>query len=313
MNRWKRKFLTWPPYKRTVYFTKHVYLPGFKGLSLYQVSRFFIEGIQKGRINTRASAICFKLLLAIPPTLIVLISFIPFVPIENFQYNLLLSISKIMPDDAFRLFDSTLVDLLNKKHETFLSISFILALFYASNSVNAMLIGFSGSYNQLETRNPFRQQILAVLILFLLSIVTITGVGLITFSGYLFSYLRETNIIGHDFIVFLLEIGKWILVVFTFMLGISVLYNAGSHRKWRLITPGAILATIGFIVVSLLFAWYVNNFGNYNKLYGTLGTLLVLMLWLFFNCVVLLLGFELNASIWRARQGLDAPAIPDND
>ena len=298
--------------KWAVEYSKRLVLPGFQGLSVYHVTRFLKEGLQKGRINTRASAISFKVLLAFPPSLIVLLSLIPYIPIENFQENLMGSIAALLPHNAYDLVEGTLNDLLTRKHQTFLSISFILALIYTSNIFNAILMGFAHSYHVEVRRNAVRQQLLSFFLMLILSVIVIVGVGLITFSGVVFEYMRDVNIIGHDFIVFLLEIAKWLLVFFLFMLGISMLYSAGSYGRWKAFSAGALFATFGVIVVSLLFAWYVNNFGNYNKLYGSVGTILVVMLWLFFNTMVLLIGFEINTSIDKARAGIQPRIFPDD-
>lgn len=289
------------PVRKAVYLSRKLVLPGFQGLSLYQVTQFFIEGLHRGRITNRASAVSFRVLLAVPPFLIVLLSTIPFIPIENFQENLMSSIAKLMPQDGFELIEQTLDDLINKKKQTLISVSFLLALFYASNAITAILDGFSYSYHKVKERSLVMQYVVSFGLMILLSIIVVIGVALITFSGPVLSYLREIEIIGHDYIVLLIEVAKWILVVLLFELGISLLYRAGHTGKWRAFNAGATFATLGLIIVSLLFAWFVNSFGSYNKLYGSVGSILVVMLWLYFNNIVLLIGFEINTSIETAK------------
>jgi membrane protein len=206
-----------------------------------------------------------------------------------------------MPASAFDLVEQTLDDLINKKQQTLISLSFLLAIFYASNAVTAILDSFGHSYYTVRQHNILVQYALSVGLMFTLSIIVVIGVALITFSGPVLNYLREIEYIGSELIFFLLEIAKWIIVVLLFELGISLLYNAGHTGKFRAFNAGATFATIGLIIVSLLFAWYVNNFGNYNKLYGSVGTILVVMLWLYFNNIVLLIGFEINTSIEQAK------------
>jgi membrane protein len=126
-------------------------------------------------------------------------------------------------------------------------------------------------------------------------------VALITFTAPVLNILQDLQIIDGHAVVVLIQIAKWILVILLFEIGLSVLYRAGLSGKWRALNAGATFATIGLIIVSSLFAWYVNNFGNYNKLYGSVGTVLVVMLWLYFNCIVLLIGFEINAAIAKAK------------
>ncbi len=297
----KQRFLNSTLLAKTVIILQKLVLPGFQGLNLYQVLKFLIAGIRQGRITTRASAVSFSILLAVPPLLIVLLSLIPFIPIEDFQQNLMDNIALLMPASAFELVEHTLDDLINQKQQTLISLSFLLALFYASNAVTAILDSFKHSYYTVKQHTTLVQYAISIGLMFVLSFIVVIGVALITFSGPVFSYLRDINIIGSDLILFMLEFAKWILVILLFELGISLLYKAGHTGKFRAFNAGATFATLGLIIVSSLFAWYVNNFGSYNKLYGSVGTVLVVMLWLYFNNIVLLIGFEINTSIEQAK------------
>jgi len=312
IDRLKHRFVESLPVRKSIDLSKKIVLPGFQGLSLYQVLRFFLVGLQRGRITTRASAVCFRLLLAIPPLLIVFLSVIPFIPIENFQENLLSYLEKAMPGDTFSLVDNTLNDLVNKKQQTLISVSFFLTLFFSSNAVQALLDGFSHSYHVDHKHGIVLQYLRSLGLLLVFSVTIVLGVTLITVSGPVLEYLEELNIIGGDIVKILLEIAKWILVIVLFEIAISVLYRAGHSGRWRAINAGASFATLGLIIVSSLFAWYVNNFGNYNKLYGSVGTVLVVMLWLYLNTIVLLIGFEINVGIAKAKDDLIQDLDPQN-
>lgn len=300
------------PIAKATTVSKKLVLPGFSGLTFYQVIKFTWAGIQKGRITNRAAAVSFRILLSLPPVLIVLLSIIPFIPIENFQENLLMYISKTMPENAYSLVEQTLNDLITKKQQTLISISFILALFYASNAIQAILDGFSHSYNIEKSQSIIIQYARSFGLMLVFSFAMTIGVALITFSGPVLSYLQELNIIGGDIFVFLIEFAKWIFVIILFEIAISLLYRAGHSGKWRAINAGASFATLGFIIVSSLFGWYVNSFSTYNKLYGSVGTALVVMLWLYFNSIVLLIGFEINAGIAKAKNQNVADIEPDD-
>lgn len=301
-ERWKNNVVRSRFMKRLTILSRKIILPGFSGLSLYQVLQFTWTGIRRGRITNRAAAVSFRILLAVPPLFIVLLTIIPFIPIENFQENLFGYLAKTMPSNAFSLVDQTLNDLITKKQQTVLSISFLLALFYSSNAIQAIIDGFSRSYNIVKPHSILIQYARSFALMLVFSFAMILGVALITFSGPILSYLQALNIIGGDLIVLLIEILKWILVIIIFEIGISVLYRSAHSGRWRALNAGAAFATLGFLIVSSLFAWYVNNFGNYNKLYGSVGTVLVVMLWLYFNSIVLLIGFEINAGIERAKE-----------
>jgi membrane protein len=297
----KKRILESGLVRKTINTLKRIKLPGFEGLSLFQVLQFFLIGLYEGRITTRASAVCFRFILAIPPLLIVFLSVIPFVPIDNFQESLMSYLDRAMPGDTFSLVESTLDDLINKKQETLISLSFLLTLFFSSNAVQALLDGFSHSYNLDKKQGMVLQYIRSFGLLLVFSLTIILGVVLITISGPVFEYLQDLDIIGSNVVVFFLEVAKWILVIILFEIAISVLYRAGHSGKWRAINAGASFATLGLIIVSSLFAWYVGNFGNYNKLYGSVGTVLVVMLWLYLNTIVLILDFEINAGIEKAK------------
>jgi len=287
--------------RQSILALKRIKLPGFDGLSLFQVLQFFLIGLQEGRITTRASAICFRFILAIPPLLIVFLTVIPFIPIANFQDSILTYLDQAMPGDTFSLVENTLDDLVNKKQETLISLSFLLTLFFSTNAVQALLDGFNDSYHLDKKQGIILQYVRSFGLLFVFSITVILGVVLITVSGPVFSYLQELDIIGGGLVVFFLELAKWILVIVLFEIAISVLYRAGHSGKWKAINAGASFATLGLIIVSSLFAWYVSNFGSYNKLYGSVGTVLVVMLWLYLNTIVLILGFEINAGIEKVK------------
>ncbi len=284
-------------------FAKDIRPPGFEGLSLFSVARFFIAGLQKGAVTMRSAAIAFRIFLAIFPALIVLLSLIPLVPIENFQDDLFSGIRGFFPGDTFELFESTLDDLLNKTHNSLLSVGFVLALFFASNTVNAIMIGFNGSYNLQKKGNPIVLRLVSVVLLLVLTLILVIAVSIIAFNEYLFDYIRTLNFLSEWLIILGLQFAKWIIVLFLIYTSVTVLYNVGdfSRSLWKVFSAGASFATVFFILGSLGFAWFVEYFASYNKLYGSIGTFLVLLIWMNFNCTILLLGFELNTSIAKAK------------
>lgn len=277
---------------------------GFEGLSLYSVAAFFIEGLQKGALTTRAAAISFRFFLAVFPVIIMLLSLIPIIPINDFQENLFLSIKDFFPGDTFSLVEATVEDLLNKSHTTVFSIGFILSVFYASNSVNAILLGFNESHNIADKGNVLIIRLASVLLMLILGIFIFVAVVLIIFSGVAFDWLVAKQLISEENVL-LLQLAKWVISLLLIYMSITILYNVGDfeHRKWKTFSAGATLTTLLLIVTSLGFAWFVNNFASYNKLYGSIGTFLLLLIWLNLNSTILLIGFELNTSIMRAKDG----------
>lgn len=280
--------------------------PGFEGLSLFAVAKFFVEGLQKGALTTRAAAISFRFFLAVFPVIIMLLSLIPLIPVPDFQENLFASIRDFFPGDTFTLVEETVGDLLNKSHNTVFSIGFILSLIYASNSVNAILLGFNGSYNLESRGNPMVLRLVSLVLMILLGLFIVIAVALIMFSGMAFEKALDLGWLDQDSVI-LLQIAKWFLSVFLIYGTITILYNIGDfqYKKWKTFSAGSTLTTILFILTSLAFAWFVNNFSSYNKLYGSLGTFLLLLIWLNLNSTILLIGFELNTSIAKAKSDLE--------
>lgn len=283
--------------------SKRVVLPGSGGKSLYFIARFFVQGIQQGSIITRASAISFKLFLAIFPAVILLLTIIPFIPVENFHDRLMIALASVMPESAYVLAESTINDLVNNKYGTLLSVSFIVGIWMASNSVNAILQGLRGSYNLTIKQKMFKLRLQSLAIMFGAVVLITLAMTIITFSGTLFHYIREYELLDGELLFLGLKLVKWLISVLLIITMVSLLYNAADaqKKKWKLMSPGAITSTFLIIIVSLGFAWFVNHFGQFNKLYGSLGALLVLLLWIYFNMIVLLIGFEMNTAISKAQ------------
>lgn len=277
---------------------------GFEGLSLYSVAAFFIEGLHKGALTSRAAAISFRFFLAVFPVIIMLLSLIPIIPVDNFQENLFQSIKGFFPGDTFNLVEATVEDLVNKSHNTIFSIGFILSVFYASNSVNAILLGFNESYNIEDKGNVFIIRLASVLLMLILGIFIFVAVVLIIFSGVAFEWLVTNDIVSQENVT-LLRLANGVISLLLIYMSITILYNVGDfeHRKWKTFSAGATLTTLLLILTSLAFAWFVNNFASYNKLYGSIGTFLLLLIWINLNSTILLIGFELNTSIMKAKDG----------
>jgi membrane protein len=309
-NKWVKRILSLKGIKKAIQFLKQVKPPGFQGLSLWYVSSFFVEAVVKGQLATRASAISFRLFLAFFPAIIMLLTLIPFIPIDNFQASLFDSIRGFFPGDTFSLFEETLDDLINQKHSALLSLGFVLVIYYASNSINAILIGFNDSYHIEEKNHPVMMRIASIVLIFVLGFFMLLAVLIMVFSGTLFNYLHEIRIIGDRGYLPILNFAKWVVSVSLIYVIISTLYNVGVRRKlknFRILNAGATLATLSFVVTSIGFAYFIENFSSYNKLYGSLGTLLVLLIWLNINCVIVLMGFDLNVSIRKARRSVPKP------
>lgn len=293
-----------PPVKSFVAYTKRVALPGFDNLPIFYVADFFLTGIQRGSIVMRAQSLAFSFFLAIFPAIIFLFSLIPYIPFGNFQNELLDLIRDFLPSSAYASARSTIEDIIKIQRGGLLSFGFLTALYFTTNGFMTLMNGFNASYHSVESRPPWKQRLVAIILTFILSTLVMIATVLIIGSESATHYLVKHSILKTKTQVALLLIGKWAVVLALFFFAISFLYYYAPSKKkvWRFISPGSTFATTLSILVSTGFASFVNNFGNYNKIYGSIGTLIVIMLWIYFNSLILILGFELNASIENAKK-----------
>ncbi len=280
--------------------SKKIILPGFEGLSFYVVSKFFFHGIRNGSLNMRASSLAFSFFLALFPTIIFVFTLIPYVPIAHFQDSLFNLIQAVLPKAAFEATEETITDIIKNPHGGLLSIGFISALYFSTNGFSAMVNSFNETYHEMEARNFLTQRLISLLMVIVTMLMITIGIALIIFSEIGLQKLIHTDKVSYYLILF----GKWIILFGLCFCLISFNYYIGPKRKkgWLFFSAGSTFATVFIIIASLLFGYYVNNFGNYNKLYGSIGTLIVIMLWIYINSLILLLGFDLNASIHSAKK-----------
>ncbi len=276
---------------------------GFLGLSIYDVTIFFWKGLIKGAITTRASSLAFNFFLAFFPSLIVFFSLIPYIPINGLQETLIELLTVVLPPSTNEATFNTLDDIINNSRSDVLSIGFILALYFSTSGINSLIEAFNSSYHIKETRSIIKQRLLSLFLTVTLSSILIIAMGLIMFGKFSANYLIEYKIIT-QYAGDLILNGKWLAILFILYIGIAILFHLGPSKKnkWQLFTPGVILATVGIIITSAGFNYYINHFAQYNKLYGSIGTLMIILIWMYFNSIILLIGFELNASISNAKE-----------
>ena len=286
------------PIRKAIFISKKIVLPGFDGLPIYYVAKFFFTGLVEGALELRASSLAFKFFLAIFPTIIFLLTLIPFIPIAHFRDELLEILDDLLPEQGYQFLSESLISLITNADGGLLSFGFIFALYLATSGFDGMQNAFMESYNSHYKRSIIRTRMVSVLMLFILTILVVIAIAAILVSEYMVNFILEEGSISST----LLVIGKWIVIMALCFFCISVLYYLGGNRKmkWRFFSAGSSLATFLVIIVSLGFGFYVDNFANYNKIYGSIGTIIILMLWIYFNSFVLLIGFELNASIQQA-------------
>ena len=303
-KRLRRKILYSGTNRRLIARTQRLVLPGFDGFSLYRISRFFFLALSEGRLVTRASAIAFKLFLAFFPTIILLLTLIPYIPVDDFQEKLMGNFKDMLPLEVYNFIEGLLHDLVVRKHGTLLSVSFLIGIYLASNGMLAIMNGFQGSYHVTEWHSPMKERLISMGLVLAITVMMVIAMALLTLSNWAISLLGD-----HGYVLGVLEryglfAAKWGITIFLMLSSVSLLYNAGDPhaRRFRVFTPGAILTLLLTILLSQALAYFFANITNYNALYGSLGAILAVQLWLYFNMIVLLIGFELNTSISKARR-----------
>ena len=289
-------------WERILVKAKKITLPGFDHMPLYDVMVFFWRSIVDGALTTRASAIAFSFFVALFPAIIFLFTLIPYIPIENFQNELFLLIEDMVPANTFIAIKETVLDILTRQRGGLLSLGFLMAFIFSTNGFASMMSAFDASLHSFERRTWIGQRLIALLLLAILSFLVTVAIGLITSGQYVIHHLELNGYLRGQFTIFMLSVGKWMVIVFLFFIANSFLYYLAPAKKtkWRFVSAGGTLSTILSIITFIGFSYYINNFGQYNKLYGSIGTLLVILLLMYILALILLVGFELNASINEA-------------
>ncbi|WP_419800518.1 YihY/virulence factor BrkB family protein [Mucilaginibacter sp.] len=306
---WLHRFLLrFKFYEYFLNWTKVLVLPGFHSLPLYTIGAFFFGEIKKESLLNKASALAYNLMLAIFPGIIFLFTLIPYIPIKHFQDKLLSVLETVMPTNAFIAFQGTIVDIIKNQNGKLLSFGFISAMFFATNGVSNLMAAFNKSALTKETRTWFHRRWIAFVLTLLIVSAFIAGISCMIFGQSVINFTRnQLHGSSSDFLwVLLITVTRWIMVILLFFVTVSILYRyAPAHQqKWKFTSTGSILATALAVLTSLGFSYYINHFSSYNKIYGSIGTLIVTMIWLYLNSLIILLGFELNASIDLSKQSI---------
>ncbi|HUV01605.1 MAG TPA: YihY/virulence factor BrkB family protein [Bacteroidales bacterium] len=282
---------------------KKLVLPGFDGMPISDVFKFIVRGFRKGVLVTRASSIAFNLLMALLPASIFLFTLIPFIPIPNFQQELIKLFENILPVNAFNFLETTIIDIVTNKSGGLLLIMFFATVILSTNGIHAVIHAFVVTSHNFRSRSWINQRKISFVLLLIVGLLISSAGFLAIFGKMAVNRLAELQILERDLTIQILLVLKWILVILLLFLAISFLYYFAPAKRtdFRFITPGSLLATTLFILTSLGFSAYVNSIGQYNKLYGWIGTLMIILIWLYLNSIALLIGFELNVSIKDAR------------
>ena len=283
--------------------TKRIILPGMDGLTFYDLWAIYIKGIIEGTFSTRASAIAYSFFMAIFPFLIFILNLIPYINfIDDFQLHFLLFMDSLMPPTTSEAFEDIFMDIASTPRAGLLSFTFVLSLFLMTNGVNAIFTGFEFSYHTHVNRSIVRQYVIAIGVSVIMALLLLLTVIVVVYLTYAVDDLNDIGSLFENIVtVQVLTYSAFIILVY---LGVATLYYFGTRegRQSSFFSLGALFTTILIIITTFLFGLYITNFSNYNELYGSIGALLVLMVYIWLNSNILLLGFELNASLNKLRK-----------
>jgi len=324
INKLKKRLLGHPLLGRLFTWAKARSLPGFQQQSIYDVLNFVYEELKKDRLITRANSISFSFFLSLFPTIIAFFTLIPLLlpiifnkylikvlPMEttfiyeadgniDFVETLILQINTILPNVIGKVEVMTLLrDIVSQPRAGLLSFGFFLALFFASNGMMSMMRGFEKSYHlTFKRRSLFKRRLVAIGLLLLLSAMIFASVLLIILGNQMVALIVQ-NVETPGMEKALLNVLRYFIVMALIYFGTSMVYRYGipTIARIKVFSVGTTVATVGSILSTIIFSFYVNNFGVFNKLYGSIGTIIIIMLWIQLNVLMLLIGFELNASV----------------
>lgn len=291
-----------PLLRNAVRSCKNVKLPWLEGLSLYDLIEIYVIGIAESALTYRAAAISFSFFMALFPFALFVLNLIPYIPIENFQADFLKFVEESVPPNTYDAIFMIINDIINNSHSGLLSSGVILSVFLMANGLNSILGGFETSHHVILKRGFFRQYAVALAMSMLLTFILLFTVAIIVVFEVFIQNLRSHYAFNEN--IPLIVMGRYAFVILMILVTTSILFKFGTKRtgKRSFISIGSVFTTILIIISSYFFGIWVVRFSKYNELYGSIGTLLILMFYIWLNCMILLLGFELNAAVNRIRR-----------
>ncbi|OSZ78221.1 hypothetical protein CAP35_08145 [Chitinophagaceae bacterium IBVUCB1] len=296
MTRLESAILKLPPVKVLTEWARGVVLPGFQGVSLFHVGKFFYKEVSNTKVNVRAAAVTYNFLMAIPPTLLFLFSLVPYLPLVDVQHTILNTINLLsLPETINNTVTGVIVDFMNTEHRDVLSYGILLTLFFSSNGMMGLMKAFDTGTSVHIKRTGFRRRWVSIKLTVLLIIVAIVSIAALILQS---EALNGIILKVFNNVVMVKLFSMLILVGLVFS-AISIIYTYGPSmvHRFSFVSPGSVFATVLSIITTVVFFFLVNNFINYNKVYGSIGTLMAFMVWVWLNTMVIILGYELNVSI----------------
>ena len=279
-----------------------VVIPGFEGVPLYDVLVYFIRGFTHVNLIDRAAAVAFYVFLALFPTILFLFTLIPYFPLQDVTANVLEALQTILPPGTYESVSSTINQIMSIEHGGLMSIGLLLAFYFSTSAVSSFFRGFNMGDKEFGQIPFLKLQLYSILVMLMFVVLLLISIVLITVGQKLLPLLFVKMHFYSGFTVFMINLIRWLIVVLALIVAMSLLYHFGNPRskRFKLITPGSLLFAGLFIVGTMLFNFYISNISTYNLLYGSIGGLIIFVIWIYFNCIFILMGYELNKSITKA-------------
>lgn len=277
----------------------------------YEFLKKMTNKITENDTSERAASVSYSLILAVFPTVIFLFTLIPYIPIDNLQEKIMGFLGRALPGDTFSSVETTIRDIITRQRGGVLSFGFLLALFSATSGLVALMNAFNSSHRSEDSRGFFKIRGVAIGLTFTLAIALVLAIVGLIVGGVVSDYLLKFGILNNVIFVYLLALARYLVVFAVFVAAISIIYRFGPdvNMKWTFVSPGSVTASILIVLTTLAFSYYVSNFGSYNKVYGSIGTLIALMIWINLIALLLILGFEMNVALFN----LEGDKNPDKE
>jgi membrane protein len=280
---------------------------GSQSKNLYDVLRIFIQQLKKDNINERAGSMAFSYTIALFPLLLFLLNLVPY--LQDFfpmvtTANILSFVQGIIPGDVYVTIESTLLDIVSKPRQSLLSLGFFFALFASTQGVVSMMNSFNSVYKTKENRSWLSARAIAISIVLALVVTILAASSVMIIGGFWIAKLEDTQLFSSDFVIFLFNSLKFLILLAVFYVTSAFIFRFAPaiHDKWHFFSTGAKLAGLLITISFYGFIFYLENFASYNKLYGSIGTIIALMLWLYLTSVIVLVCFEVNVSFDLAEE-----------
>ncbi len=301
MTKLEKRIITFPPVAYLIRTSKRITLPGMEGLPLYDVMSFFFQQVQKIGFSERAASISFNIIMAIPGILMFLFTLVPFLPKSiHFHDQLLRTLDDVLKNrDLYKLLKNIIQDFFVTQRKGLMWFSVMFIIFFSSNAMMGIMRTFDRSYFEERSTRFMAKRWTAFKLTSLLILLILTSILLLATQGGIKTFIFKK--LGWDvpIVLNMIDYSRWLVIIGLTYFTVAFIYRYGPavRVRWKLSSPGTILASALMLLFTWLFSMYVNNFSNYNKVYGSIAAVILLMNIIYINSLILLIGFEINVSI----------------